>query len=411
MDALESNGREGRLAAIIVSDYGDVRGGSSRVAILSALALAERGVEVIFFCATPACDELRHDRIRIECVGMTDVWQRSPLAAAAQGIYNVTAARAFESVLARADPRRTIVHFHQWTKALSPSVLRVATKAEFRALVTVHDYLCVCPNGIYFHAGARAPCTATPLSMTCVVQACEKRGYAHKAVRLARQFNIPNIMRRVEDRWGFVHISPMAAEVCRPLLPANARHFVVKDPIVASAEQRVSVHGNPAFLYVGRFEKEKGCDDLAAAGLGFDVIFMGQGPEEGKIRTINPDATVLPWGTDAEVDKAMARCRALVLPSLWYETFGMVVPEALARGIPVIVSDRVGAKALVEDGINGLIYPAGNRAHLRQCLSHLSFDDRAAAMGSAAYARYWAAPLSVEAHAEALVHAYRRMLA
>jgi glycosyltransferase involved in cell wall biosynthesis len=49
----------------------------------------------------------------------------------------------------------------------------------------------------------------------------------------------------------------------------------------------------------------------------------------------------------------------LILPSR-LDAFGMVVPEAMACGIPVIVSDMVGAKQIVEEGRNGFIVPAEN---------------------------------------------------
>jgi glycosyltransferase involved in cell wall biosynthesis len=55
----------------------------------------------------------------------------------------------------------------------------------------------------------------------------------------------------------------------------------------------------------------------------------------------------------------------LVLPSR-NDSYGMVVAEALASGIPVLISDMVGAKALVEPGRNGWIVPAGDAAALAE---------------------------------------------
>ena len=45
----------------------------------------------------------------------------------------------------------------------------------------------------------------------------------------------------------------------------------------------------------------------------------------------------------------------LVVPSQWYETFGFTVLEALSYGVPVIVSDKVGAGDLVRTGSMGLV--------------------------------------------------------
>ena len=49
----------------------------------------------------------------------------------------------------------------------------------------------------------------------------------------------------------------------------------------------------------------------------------------------------------------------LVLPSR-HDSFGMVVPEALACGLPAVVSSEVGAKTLVQNGVSGWIVPAGD---------------------------------------------------
>jgi glycosyltransferase involved in cell wall biosynthesis len=63
----------------------------------------------------------------------------------------------------------------------------------------------------------------------------------------------------------------------------------------------------------------------------------------------------------------------LVLPSR-FDSFGMVVAEALACGLPVIVSDMVGAKSLVVEGENGWIVPVGDvealARRMRWCVEH-----------------------------------------
>ena len=45
----------------------------------------------------------------------------------------------------------------------------------------------------------------------------------------------------------------------------------------------------------------------------------------------------------------------VILPSLWNETFGFTVLEALSYGVPVIVSSHVGAKDIVDEGKNGFV--------------------------------------------------------
>lgn len=59
----------------------------------------------------------------------------------------------------------------------------------------------------------------------------------------------------------------------------------------------------------------------------------------------------------------------LVLPS-WEEAFGLVVPQALSCGLPVVVSDRVGAKDIVRQHGNGSVFPAGDDTALAAEIDH-----------------------------------------
>lgn len=62
----------------------------------------------------------------------------------------------------------------------------------------------------------------------------------------------------------------------------------------------------------------------------------------------------------SQLEKIMDESDILIAPSLWYETFGFTVLEALSYGVPVIVSDTVGAKDLVQDQENGFIIDRQN---------------------------------------------------
>jgi len=90
-----------------------------------------------------------------------------------------------------------------------------------------------------------------------------------------------------------------------------------------------------------------------------------------------------------EIPAAYAASDALVLPSDRGETWGLVVNEAMACGLPAIVSDQVGcAEDLVQPGHTGLVFPCGNAAALSLALGAMSRDPAAAArMGQTARER------------------------
>jgi len=84
--------------------------------------------------------------------------------------------------------------------------------------------------------------------------------------------------------------------------------------------------------------------------------------------------------------EAYAAADALVLPSDAGETWGLVVNEAMAAGLPAITSDQVGCSAdLIVDGETGFSYPCGRVSELAQRMARLAADpDAALAMGEAA---------------------------
>jgi glycosyltransferase involved in cell wall biosynthesis len=72
------------------------------------------------------------------------------------------------------------------------------------------------------------------------------------------------------------------------------------------------------------------------------------------------------------------KARMLVVPSVWFEPFGMVAADAMALGLPVIASRIGGLPDVVEDGVTGLLFEPGNAHDLAEKIAHL-WDDRALA--------------------------------
>jgi glycosyltransferase involved in cell wall biosynthesis len=62
------------------------------------------------------------------------------------------------------------------------------------------------------------------------------------------------------------------------------------------------------------------------------------------------------------------RFDALVVPSLWYENAPVTIMEARREGLPVIATDLGGMREAVRDGEDGLLFPRGDVAALRECL-------------------------------------------
>jgi glycosyltransferase involved in cell wall biosynthesis len=130
-------------------------------------------------------------------------------------------------------------------------------------------------------------------------------------------------------------------------------------------------------LFVGRLSEEKGVGVLAEAWQELDLTIKvtSDGPSAESLRNSSGGPVhLLGYVTEGQVAAAMRAAAFLVVPSLVYEGFPMVVAEAYAAGLPVIGS-RLGALGeLVEDGITGLHFTPGDArdlaAKVRWAASH-----------------------------------------
>lgn len=110
------------------------------------------------------------------------------------------------------------------------------------------------------------------------------------------------------------------------------------------------------------------------------LLILGNGQQEDELRAWVaahqvPDVRFLGFVDQTQVARHLARALCLVLFSR-YETWGLVVNEALALGVPVVVSDRVGARELlVRHDVNGAVLETDNVQGLAQTLARLSDDE------------------------------------
>ena len=134
---------------------------------------------------------------------------------------------------------------------------------------------------------------------------------------------------------------------------------------------------------------------------------MGTGAEEEKIRNANPDAVLTGWVSSEAVEDNIRASRAVVMPSLWYETAGLSVIEAVSRGIPVIVSDKCASVEYMKHDRSGLTFRSGDVDSLTKALLQMTAP-KAKGYGINAYQDYWQSPLTTEKYMNGLLDIYER---
>jgi glycosyltransferase involved in cell wall biosynthesis len=402
------------LQIVIVCDHAHVSGGAAQVAHASAVALARMGHEVNFFAAVnPVDPALQEAGVRVVCLAQSDMLSDpSALRAAGRAIWNLPAKRGLAELLAHCDPARSIVHVHGWSKALSPSVLSAIRRSGIPAVQTLHDYVAVCPNGALFNYVTSQNCPLRPMSASCVVSNCDARNYGHKLWRVARHATLLGSSGPLPIRDAIV-VSLLQRDILQPLLPSGAQLHHLPNPVMVEELGPAPVGEHTEFMFVGRLSHEKGCLLFADAAqrAGVAAKFVGDGPERARIAQALPRAQFTGWLRADAVNARLRRARALVFPSLWYETFGLTVYEALANGIPPVVSDNTVSAQVIDHGVNGLLFRNQDADSLAQQLQRLRDPDLAAELGRNAYSRYWSDPLTMERHLRLLTAIYRRIVA
>jgi glycosyltransferase involved in cell wall biosynthesis len=151
------------------------------------------------------------------------------------------------------------------------------------------------------------------------------------------------------------------------------------------------------YLFLSRLVDVKGVEmlikawDRMAVDLGKkppELQIAGEGPLEHMVRDAaasNPHVRFLGMiSGDAKRD-ALRCCRAVMIPSLWWEPFGLVACEAYDHGKPVIAAASGGLTETVRDGVTGFLHPPGDVNELvREVIAMDALPaERRAAMGAA----------------------------
>ena len=211
------------------------------------------------------------------------------------------------------------------------------------------------------------------------------------------RFLLPTALR--SDR--FIALNTAVADELRSAGVSRERvvsipNGVALDGIVAKSDYALA--GRARVVFVGRLHEQKGLTTLvdALAELhrhrpdSVEVTFVGEGPYrtdlEAHVRRLGLAEVVHMPGERADVSSALRRADVFVLPSR-AEGLSNALLEAMAHGLPVVVSDIPGNADVVEHDRDGLRFGYGDHHGLAECLAALFADDaRRARLGSQARA-------------------------
>jgi glycogen synthase len=267
--------------------------------------------------------------------------------------------------------------------ALAPLVLSLLTGKPF--VVEHHGFQTICPNGQLLIEPAGVPC---PGHFMAGRQAECLRCNSGQGWAASCKLWILTFVRRFLCARAAANITPTKwlGDVLE-LPDAVAVPHGVETAKVASISVRSS--SPPVIAFLGRLVTTKGVRVLIeAAGIlreqnrSFELVVIGDGPERASLeqftRESRLDSQICFVGrlNGAQLEDELARCSAVVVPSLGGEVFGLVVAENMLRALPVVASD-LGAFVEVL-GDSGLTFRAGDSLALAGSLARLLDDPSSA---------------------------------
>ena len=205
----------------------------------------------------------------------------------------------------------------------------------------------------------------------------------------------PFIRKIVGDLKVRVAVSPSAQSFASQALGVPAGQFRilpngVDDTRFAEAEPLHDLvdETRPLLLFVGRLEKRKGLETLIKAflrlraqGHYLRLVVVGEGPERERCQSLVPPSLrteVLFVGAVSHNDlpRYHASADVFVSPAMGGESFGIVLLEGMAAGLPVVASNIPGYRTVMTDGVQGRMVPPGNAVALADALEALLANDK-----------------------------------
>ncbi|QLO06794.1 glycosyltransferase (plasmid) [Citrobacter freundii] len=161
-------------------------------------------------------------------------------------------------------------------------------------------------------------------------------------------------------------------------------HFGVDIKVPDITLEKREVSNKPCYGFIGTLAPHKGCHVVIDAlnklpkGMASLKIYGGHSdfPEYYenlvKLAGDNPDIEFCGTFDNNDIGVVIAKFDALIVPSVWYENTPLVIYSAHACQCPVIASDLPGIAEVVKEGVNGILYEAGNSNELSAIFSSLS---------------------------------------
>jgi glycosyltransferase involved in cell wall biosynthesis len=239
-------------------------------------------------------------------------------------------------------------------------------------VVTIHNYRLACASGDFFRNGNLCHDCAHNLPLPAVLHGCYKGSRIASAPAVLTIGAHRSAWRSLVSAYVFISASQrdLLAGLGFPQNRIFVRHNLIPRRSMPRLPREATV------VYAGRLDEVKGVHLLMAAwdryrsssgDPGLRLVIAGAGTLQREVAawaSNRPSVTMVGQVDTSRCSELISQARAVIVPSVWEETFGLVVVEAMAVGTPSIAAGHGSLVELINPGVDGVLFQPGDPAAL-----------------------------------------------
>lgn len=252
-----------------------------------------------------------------------------------------------------------IVHIHNVFPLITPFIYRSLKKrTNVKIVQTIHNFRFVCPSGLLFYKGKICTaCLKNKNFKKCVALGCYRDSKVFSALYSFLIGKTGKSLRNDID--CYLALNDFAASVlAKSGFPQDK--IKVRGNCLPDVKNNVRGEGE-YYLFIGRISSEKGLENALNAFVKLpecELVIAGTGELEAELKekyAAYENIKFIGFADEAAKEKLFRNAKAVIVPSIWYENFPMVIIEAFRHGIPVISNAWGAINGIVTDKVNGLL--------------------------------------------------------
>jgi glycosyltransferase involved in cell wall biosynthesis len=357
------------MKILYINNYHYPRGGADRIYLETADLLKARGHEVIYFSVKDHNSiPLHQNEYFVRPVNFFSKRISENLINSFKFIYSIEAKKKLELIIKKEKP--DLAHLHIFYGRLTLSILPILKKYNIKTVMTIHDYKLICPTyRLLDNECNLCEKCASGSYIYCILKKCNKGNLSYSVVAALETFIRDLFFPYEEYIDKFIMVSKFVLEKhveYKPSLKNKAVNIYNFTEIWGNNNKIYGSHDY--YLSFGRLSREKGLLTLLKAWRKFPRLKLkiaGEGEYRNEIcqfikENHLTDVEMLGLLNGDDLIRQIQGAKFIVVPSEWYEPFGLTIIESFAHGTPVIGAKIGGIAELIKDKYNGILFESNN---------------------------------------------------